>query len=221
VNFNVNELLLDLNIEGIEFYLLRPVQTQISSGDVDIVIYEKFLDAFEGYLKRKHGMVTKLNRRFAFHTTEYIVGDICIDVKHAICFGVRKQIKSKLQLVTKSFNESCGYIYSDEQSFFNLIWYLHLLLDKKDPRDSSTYNLFEHQLYEQRIDLSFVRRISILKNHSEITPNLDKFDEVRSQLVLRMTLKNKFLSSAFMLFIFRLYFYTRRKLFYYEFSKKS
>lgn len=221
MKFNVYEFLAGLIVEDIEFYIPRPVEMVIFSGDVDIIIYRKDILKFESYLNDKYGTYKKMDSRYAFSTTEYIIGDISIDVKKSICFGERKQIVSKITPSTKSLKKIEGYIFPDDKAsddLFLTVWLLHLVLDKRNPSESSTYNLFEGYLKEVGLDLSSINRLSILENKIKSKKfELSDFNLLRDSLLKNIKLKNKLTSSKLMLFLFRCYFYLRR---YYLYGKK-
>ncbi|WP_045595716.1 hypothetical protein [Vibrio vulnificus] len=218
MKFDVYEFLTGLVIENIEFYIPRPVGMIISSGDVDIIIYKKDISNFESYLNGKYGSFKKMDSRFAFSTTEYILGDISIDVKKAICFGERKQIVSKVTPSTKSLKIIDGYIYPDNEASDNLfltVWLLHLVLDKRNPCDSSTYHLFENYLNKVGLDLSIINELSIVDNEINSRKfELSDFNQLRDNLLENLKLKNKVTSYKLMLFLFRCYFYLRRRFLY-------
>lgn len=125
---------------NIMYYLLRPVNLEKGSGDIDVVIPESDTFKFVRFLEGKGKQVG-----FRFH---HAVGCICLDVE-----GVLVDIKYELSFFptrTLRFPDEvhfCGIrnegnvIRPDvSDDLFFTLWTFHLFLDKKQPSDSSTFD---------------------------------------------------------------------------------
>lgn len=217
MKFDVCDFLTGLLNNGVKFYIPRPIAEFIDSGDVDIIVYEEYIDRFESYLEGKYKKFSCLNSRYAFKTSEYIIGNISIDVKKAVCFGERKQITCIEKPLTESIEVIDGYIYpgsKDDKQLFQVIWLLHLILDKREPEDSSTYFLFEKFLNDVNLNLDLINTLSfVVCRGAQYSDPLD-FNKLRSDLLSDLKLENKVLSLSVPMFFFRCYFYLRRRFIY-------
>lgn len=218
MKFNVYDFITGLLNNGIKFYIPRPIQEYIEDGDVDIIIYEECINDFEEYLREKYHVYDCLESRYAFKTSEYIINNITIDVKKIICFGARKQIVCSEKPIIKSIEVINGFIYpgnTDNKQLFHIIWLLHLTLDKNKPEDSSTFELFRSYSKGRLLNFNFIYTLSFVVD-SNIFKNIDdfEFDQLRTDLLKELKLKNKMLSTFLPMFYFRCYFYIRRKFLY-------
>lgn len=217
MKFDVYDFLTGLLDNGVKFYIPRPIDEFVDSGDVDIIVYNEYIDKFELYLKDKYNKFSCFNYRYAFKTTEYLIGDISIDVKKSICFGERKQINCIDQPLTKSIEVIDGYIYpgsKDDKQLFQIIWLLHLILDKRKPEDSSTYFLFEKYSDYVKLDLDLIYTLSFLKRAANKYSDPLDYNKLRCFLLGEVNLMNKLLSLPVSMFFFRCYFYLRRRFLY-------
>lgn len=214
MGIDVVDLLSQLEKADIPFFLLRPAKIKIDDGDLDIEIDSKNIPKFENFLKTKYRNFRTYRCRYAFHTVEYELRGVSIDVKTAICFGHRKQIRSPQKLQTKGFIIENGFIFPRcDRDMFILIWYLHLILDKKRPQESTSFLLFQEIASRYPVKLSLLSSLAIVGQDLALTKyDYRDYEAVASLILTNLNLGNKILSSKLVSCIFRILFFVWRKL---------
>jgi hypothetical protein len=127
-----------------KYYLLRPIDLHEEVKDIDVVMPMEDVNLIIGHLKAKNIDAT-YTTSIAENSIAILIGDMLLDVKTKICFFSSKFYAFEEAPPFAGIKKVMGHVLIpdvEEEHLFTF-WALHLFLDKKNPRDSSSYHLFQ------------------------------------------------------------------------------
>lgn len=129
---------------GTRYYLLRPIHLNEEVKDIDIVVPEEDVNDLVNHIMAL-GLNATFTRSMAENSIAIVINDIMIDIKTKVCFFSSKFYAFDKEPPFCSVKELEGGILVPDVSWDRLFtfWSLHLFLDKKNPKDSASYHLFE------------------------------------------------------------------------------
>ena len=140
--------LLDRN--NVKYYLLRPLDFRSDIKDIDLIVLEEEYNTLKKILTKKFGQLYYKPSN-ANASTQLLVDGLLLDLKFAICFLPRKSLVLNYDIPFSTVVYKTEYLLVpdvEEEKLFTF-WTHHLLLDKKQPSDSSTFLVFK-DLYANR-----------------------------------------------------------------------
>jgi hypothetical protein len=129
---------------GARYYLLRPIDLKQDVKSIDIVVPEEDVNNLVNHIMAL-GLKATFTRSIAENNIAIVVNDMMIDIKTKVCFFASKFYAFDKEPPFSTVTELDGGILVPDVSPDRLFtfWSLHLFLDKKNPKDSSSYHLFE------------------------------------------------------------------------------
>jgi len=141
----VNQLFSFLDNHGIKYLLLRPIDFEKDFEDVDLIIpyrdFNKLLDLVSDNFQNVFLKYSNANG-----SIQLFLDNILLDIKFDICFLPRKSLIFKHDIPYGKVVIIDGrYLYPDvtEEILFTF-WTYHIFLDKKNPLESSTYQMYKN-----------------------------------------------------------------------------
>jgi len=134
--------LLDSN--NISYYLLRPLDFRETIYDVDLIVLKEDYNTLKKVLSKEFGQLYYKPSN-ANESTQLLVDGLLLDIKFAICFLPRKSLVLSYDIPFSTVLYKTEYLLIpdiEEEKLFTF-WTHHLLLDKKQPSDSSTFLVFK------------------------------------------------------------------------------
>lgn len=144
MNENVGQLFLLFKANTIRYYLLRPIILDEKIKDIDIIIPKEDLNRLLKVLIIKYGEVLYKKSR-ANKSIQLIANEILLDIKFNMCFLPRKSLvlKENLPYTDVKLAEKDVLIPNSSNEILFTFWTFHMLLDKKNPGESSTFHLYK------------------------------------------------------------------------------
>lgn len=144
-----------LDNNSIQYLLLRPIDLNTIIKDIDLIIPKSDFNQLLNLLDRDRTVCIKYSN--ANESIRVFIDDLLLDVKFTICFLPRKSLIMSYPIpycsvIIKENRYVCPEI--DDQILFTF-WTYHLFLDKVQPRQSSTYemyNIFYSKNWKQLIN---------------------------------------------------------------------
>lgn len=131
------------------YYLLRPIDLHEEVKGIHVVMPTEDVNLIIGHLKARSIEAT-YTTSIAENSIAILIGDMMLDVKTKVCFFPSKFYAFEEAPPFAGIKKVMGHILTpdvgEEQLF--TFWALHLFLDKKNPRDSSSHHLFK-DFYEK------------------------------------------------------------------------
>lgn len=140
----VNRLFSFLDNHDIKYLLLRPIDFEKDFEDVDLIMpyrdLNKLLDLVPDSFQNIFLKYSNANG-----SIQLFLDNILLDIKFDICFLPRKSLIFKHDIpYGKVFIKDGRYLYpAIEEEVLFTFWTFHIFLDKKNPLNSSTYEMYK------------------------------------------------------------------------------
>ncbi|NQX92227.1 MAG: hypothetical protein HRT74_08930, partial [Flavobacteriales bacterium] len=131
---------------GVSYYLLRPLDLNEEVKDIDLVMPEGDVNLLVKHLISK-GRKGKYSKSIANNSIAIVLeNDVVLDIKTRVCFFKTKFLslhEGPPFAIAKKENNLFIPDVPEEQLF--TFWMMHFFLDKDQPQDSSTFELFKQR----------------------------------------------------------------------------